>query len=110
MPMRKNMQKYTRFKDSSNQNKVSGWKNPDVTSSCYSWWDEEVQGQEAHHGAHSLQAEVMETRTVFRKIKWLITADKTPWHDFDTSIGKIVNISAKGISEKPTIDDVQNYH
>ena len=30
MPMRKNIQEYTRFKDPSDQNKVSGWKNPDA--------------------------------------------------------------------------------
>ena len=60
---------------------------------------QEVYGQEAHHSAQSLQAEETETRTAFRKIKWPTAANKKTWHDFDTSIGEIVNISAKGSVE-----------
>ena len=54
-----------------------------------------MQGREAHHSAKSLQVEVTETRTEFRKIKWPTAANKNAWHDFDTSIGEIVNISGK---------------
>ena len=55
---------------------------------------QEVQDQEAHHSAQSIQAEVIETLTAFKKIKWPTTANKNAWHDFNTSIGKIVNVSA----------------
>ena len=56
---------------------------------------QEVQGQEAHHSAQSPQENVTETCTVFRKIKWPTAANKNIWHDFDTSIGEVVNISTK---------------
>ena len=58
-----------------------------------------VQGQEAHHSAQSLRAEITETSTAFRKIKWPTTANKNTWHDFDTSFSEIVNFSEKGSDE-----------
>ena len=57
---------------------------------------QKVQGREAHHSTQSLKAEVMETHTAFRKIKWPTAANKSAWQDFDTNIGETVKISAKG--------------
>ena len=56
---------------------------------------QEVQGWEAHHSAQSLQAEVTETHTEFRKIKWPTATNRNAWQDFDTNIGEIVDIKAK---------------
>ena len=70
MPMRKNMQEYKRFKDPSGQNKEPGWKkNPTQHTGISPDETQGVLGREAHHSTQSLQAEVTETRTEFRKIK-----------------------------------------
>ena len=60
---------------------------------------QEAQGRKAHHSAQSLQAEVIETDTAFRKIKWPTATNKNAWQDFDTNIGEIINISAKKSGE-----------
>ena len=100
MPMWKSMQEYTWFKDPSGQTKVSGWKNSEVLRTGVSPGEmQKVHGQEAHHSAQSLQAEVTETCTAFRKIKWPIATNKNAWHNFDISIGEIVNLSVKGSVE-----------
>ena len=59
---------------------------------------QEVQGREAHRSTQSLQAELIETRTAFRKIKWPTTANKIAWQDFDKNISEIVNIPAKTLN------------
>ena len=54
-----------------------------------------MQGGEAHHSTQPLQAEVMETRTAFRKFKWPTAANKNVRQDSDKNIGEIVKIPAR---------------
>ena len=65
---------------------------------------QETQGREAHHSAHSLQAEAQVPRktsnTARNKIKWLAAADKKAWNDFDSDICEILTVSAKGAVDK----------
>ena len=91
------MQKYTRVKNTSGSDDVSGGIKPGAAP-------EKVQAREGHHSAQSLQAEAQDSpgtpKTVGKRIKWPAATVKKSWHDFDEDISEILEITSKGSVDK----------